>query len=146
MAAVTDPFSHEEMSTTNARFNGVRIFDDCLGSCRLASTDPKLQLECLNAVTGWELTLEDIFTIGRRVINQLRMFNFRHGMKKDDERTSKRYGSIPVDGPAKGKNIMEKWGEMLENYYTLMGWHPETGKPLPETLKKLGLEELIKDR
>jgi len=25
-----------------------------------------------------------------------------------------------------------------------MGWDPETGKPLPETLKKLGLEELIK--
>jgi aldehyde:ferredoxin oxidoreductase len=34
---------------------------------------------------------------------------------------------------------------MLENYYTLMGWDPKTGKPLPETLKKLDLEELIKD-
>ena len=143
---LTDPFSHKEMSTTNARFNGVRIFDDCLGTCRLAATDPKLQLDCLNAVTGWELTLEDIFTIGRRVINQLRMFNFRHGMKKDDERPSKRYGSIPVDGPARGKNIMEKWDQMIKNYYTLMGWHPETGEPLPETLKKLGLEELTKGR
>jgi aldehyde:ferredoxin oxidoreductase len=40
---------------------------------------------------------------------------------------------------------MEKWDWMLENYYTLMGWDPKTGKPLPETLKKLGLEELIKD-
>ena len=74
------------------------------------------------------------------------MFNFRHGMKKDDERPSKRYGSIPVDGPAKGKNIMEKWDWMIENYYTLMGWDTKTGEPLPETLKKLGLEELIKDR
>jgi len=145
MSAVTDPFSHEEMSTLNAKFNGIRMFDDCLGTCRLASTDPKLQLDCLNAVTGWELTLEDIFTIGRRVINQLRMFNFRHGMKKKDEYPSKRYGSIPADGPAKGKNIMEKWDWMLENYYTLMGWDTKTGEPLPETLKKLGLEELIKD-
>ena len=145
IAAVTDPFSHEEMSTLNARFNGVRVFDDCLGTCRIAATNPKLQLECLNAVTGWELTLEDIFTIGRRVVNQLRMFNFRHGMKRGDEWPSKRYGSIPVDGPAKGKSIMEKWDWMLENYYTLMGWHPKTGKPLPETLKKLRLEELIKD-
>jgi len=145
ISAVTDPFSHEEMSTLNARFNGVRMFDDCLGTCRIAATDPKLQLECLNAVTGWELTLEDIFTIGCRVVNQLRMFNFRHGMKREDEWPSKRYGSIPVDGPAKGKNIMEKWDWMLENYYTLMGWHPKTGEPLPETLKKLRLEELIKD-
>jgi len=145
MSAATDPFSHEEMSTLNAKFNGIRMFDDCLGTCRIASTDPKLQLDCFNAVTGWELTLEDAFTIGRRVVNQLRIFNFRHGMKKDDERPSKRYGSIPVDGPAKGKNIMEKWDGMLENYYTLMGWDPKTGRPLPETLKKLGLEELVKD-
>ena len=131
LPAVTDPFSHEEMSTINAKFNGIRQFDDCLGTCRIASTDPKLQLDCLNAVTGWNLSLEDAFTIGRRVINQLRMFNFRHGMKKEDERPSKRYGSIPLDGPAKGKNIMEKWDWMLENYYTLMGWDPKTGKPLP---------------
>ena len=145
MAAVSDPFSPEEMSTANAKFNGIRVFDDCLGTCRIASTDPKLQLDCLNAVTGWELTLEDAFTIGRRIVNQLRMFNFRHGMKKKDEYPSKRYGSIPVDGPAKGKNIMGKWDQMLDNYYTLMGWSLKTGEPLPETLKKLGLEELIKD-
>ncbi len=145
LPTLEDPFSHEEISTSVAKFNGVRQFDDCLGSCRLASPDPKLQLDCLNAVTGWELTLDDVFTIGRRAINQLRMFNYRHGMKKENERPSKRYGSVPVDGPVKGKNIMEKWDKMLENYYNLMGWDPETGKPLPETLKKLGLEELIKD-
>jgi aldehyde:ferredoxin oxidoreductase len=145
LPTVTDPFSHEEVSTLSAQFNGIRQFDDCLGTCRFASPNPKLQLECVNAVTGWQLTLEDAFAIGRRVINQLRMFNIRHGMKKEDERPSKRYGSIPVDGPAKGKNIMEKWDWMVRNYYTLMGWDPETGMPLPETLKRLGLEEVIKD-
>jgi aldehyde:ferredoxin oxidoreductase len=143
--AVTDPFSHEEVSTLNAKFNGIRQFDDCLGTCRIASTHPKLQLECLNAVTGWELSLEDAFNIGRRVINQLRVFNFRQGMKKEEERPSLRYGSIPVDGPAQGKNIMEKWDWMVKNYYTLMGWDPETGKPLPKTLEELHLKDLIKD-
>jgi len=145
LPTVNDPFSHEEMSTMNAKFNGIRMFDDCLGTCRIASPHPKLQLDCLNAVTGWSLTLEDAFKIGLRIVNQLRVFNFLHGMKKEDERPSSRYGSIPVDGPAKGKNIMEKWDWMVENYYTLMGWDLKTGKPLPETLKKLGLEELIKD-
>jgi aldehyde:ferredoxin oxidoreductase len=28
---------------------------------------------------------------------------------------------------------------MLRNYYALMGWDPETGIPLPETLKGLGI-------
>ncbi len=144
LPVVSDPFAHEEVCTMNARFNGIRQLDDCLGTCRIASPNPKLQLECLNAVTGWKLTLDDAFAIGRRIINQLRIFNFIHGMKKEDERPSKRYGSIPVDGPAQGKNIMEKWSWMLENYYRLMGWDPQNGKPLPETLRKLGLEDLIK--
>jgi len=39
---------------------------------------------------------------------------------------------------------MEKWPWMVENYYRLMGWDPKTGKPLAQTLEKLGLKELIK--
>jgi aldehyde:ferredoxin oxidoreductase len=140
---LVDRFSHEEVAVTNARFNGIRQFDDCLGTCRFVAADPKLQLECLNAVTGWDLTLDDAFTVGRRIVNQLRIFNFRHGMRKEDERPSKRYGSVPIDGPAAGKDITEKWGLMLETYYKEMGWDSETGKPLPETLVDLDLEDLI---
>jgi molybdopterin converting factor small subunit len=141
----TDPFSPEEDSTINAKFNGIRQFDDTLGTCRIASSSPKLQLDCLNAVTGWDLSLKDAFHIGLRIINQLRMFNIRQGIKKEDERPSKRYGSVPVDGPAKGKDIMAQWDSMLTNYYTLMGWDSETGFPLPETLQSLELGELARD-
>jgi len=141
----SDSFSHEQVSTFNARYSGIRQFDDCVGTCRLAAPNPKLVLECLNAVTGWNWTLEDAFALGRRVINQLRVFNFRHGMKAEDEMPSTRYGSIPGDGPAEGVNIMGKWPWMVENYYRLMGWDAKTGKPLPETLRNLGLGELVKD-
>jgi aldehyde:ferredoxin oxidoreductase len=75
----------------------------------------------------------------------LRVFNCRHGLKKELERPSARYGSIPVDGPAKGVNIMEKWDWLIENYYTLMGWDPQTGKPTAKTLKELGIEDIIAD-
>jgi aldehyde:ferredoxin oxidoreductase len=34
---------------------------------------------------------------------------------------------------------------MRSNYYQLMGWDAETGKPLPETLERLGLAALIPD-
>ena len=74
------------------------------------------------------------------------MFKFRHGMKREDERPSKRYGSVPIDGPARGKDIMQQWSSMLENYYAQMGWDPVTGKPLPETLKRLGLEDLVAEQ
>jgi aldehyde:ferredoxin oxidoreductase len=145
LPAVTDPFSHDEVSTLNARFNGIRQFDDCLGTCRLASPNPKLALDCFNAVTGWNWTLEDAFTVGRRIVNLLRVYNFKHGMRVEDERPSRRYGSIPVDGPTQGKDIMAKWPSMVRNYYRLMGWDEKTGKPLPKTLEKLGLQGLIGD-
>jgi aldehyde:ferredoxin oxidoreductase len=142
---VKDAFSHEEVSSINANYNGIRQFDDCLGVCRLATPHPKLVLDCFNAVTGWNWTLKDAFTAGRRVVNLLRVFNLRHGMNPADERPSPRYGSVPIDGPSQGKDVMAKWPWMVENYYRLMGWDPKTGRPLPETLRAVGLEEIVKD-
>ena len=39
--------------------------------------------------------------------------------------------------------IAEHWNAIRANYYEQMGWDVETGMPLPETLKKFGLEELV---
>jgi aldehyde:ferredoxin oxidoreductase len=142
---ISDPFCHEEVSTLNAKFNGIRQFDDCLGICRLASPHPKMVLKCFNAVTGWNWMLDDAFRVGLRIVNLLRVFNLEHGMKPEDERPSTRYGSTPAGGPAQGKSIIEKWDVMVKNYYELMGWDSETGKPLPETLKRLELENGIRD-
>lgn len=140
---VTDAFSHEEVATLNARFNGIRQFDDCLGTCRFCSPDPKSTLKVFNAVTGWDWKLEDAHMLGRRIVNALRVFSFRNGLNIKEERPSKRYGSVPSDGLAEGRDIMAKWDLMCITYYGLMGWDPETGRPLPETLAELNLAELI---
>ena len=139
LPAPTDAFKHEEVANLNARFNGIRQFDDCLGICRLASAHPLKTLDAFNAVTGFGFSLQDAFTVGLRAVNLLRVFNLRHGLKTEDERPSRRYGSVPVDGPAAGKDIMAQWPKMLEEYYTLMGWDSRTGRPLKATLEKLGL-------
>ena len=138
-----DKFSHEQVSTYNARQNGFGSFVDSNGICRFVAASPTDLLACFNAVTGWDWQLKDAMTMGRRVVNLLRVFNLGHGMDVKKERPSMRYGSVPIDGPNKGVNIMEKWDEMVSNYYTLMGWDPITGEPLPETLDSLGLSEMI---
>ncbi len=140
-----DRFDPMGMSRQNAQLNGGRQFEDCLGTCRFCTTDFQLTVDCLNAVTGWELTIADAMEAGRRAINQLRVFNFRHGLTKEIEAPSVRYSSTPVDGPVKGIGIAGQWENIRSNYYKEMGWDPETGKPLPDTLKKLGLGDLIKD-
>lgn len=145
MPPVKDAYSHDELANTHYQFQGIRMIDDCLGICRIATPHSKMLVEALNAVTGWGWSLQDAFTAGRRIVNLLRVFNLRHGMDVSDEKPSKRYGSVPVDGPNQGKDIMAKWPEMVRTYYRGMGWDENTGRPLPETLKTLGLEEIVKD-
>jgi aldehyde:ferredoxin oxidoreductase len=84
-------------------------------------------------------------TIGRRIINQLRVFNFRHGLDPALEAPSFRYGSTPTDGPMKGKGSEPYFEWMKSYYFELMGWDPDTGKPLPHTLESLGLEKIIEE-
>jgi len=105
--------------------------------------NPFMTIECVEAATGWEMDLKRAIAVGKRAINQLRVFNIKHGLKRDSERPSSRYGSTPVDGPVKGKEIMPVWDDLVRNYYTHMGWDVVSGKPLPETLRALGLEHLI---
>jgi aldehyde:ferredoxin oxidoreductase len=142
---VKNRFDPIEMSTYNATINGRRQFEDCLGICLLCTHDFHLELETLNAVTGWDVDVAEAMNVGRRVANLLRVFSFRHGLEKELEAPSIRYGSAPVDGPAKGISILDHWDVIRRNYYDKMGWDPETGKPLPHTLEHLGLGHLIAD-
>ena len=138
-----DRFSPKEVALANARVNGWRQFEDCLGVCRFCSRQPQLVLDCTNAITGWRLTLPGAMTIGRRIVNQLRVFNFRHGLTAELEAPSARYGSTPIDGPVRSIGITPHWKTIAETYYEAMGWDKETGKPTPETLETLGLGDLI---
>jgi aldehyde:ferredoxin oxidoreductase len=135
------PFSHEEISTAVALSKGSMQFEDSLGVCRFnTNTNMALLTQALNAATGWNLTLEEAMDVGRRAVNLMRLFNLRHSIEPELDAPSPRYGSTPGDGPAEGKSILPMWGEMLHNYYELMGWD-EKGRPLPETLRRLGLEQ-----
>ncbi|MDP6102623.1 MAG: aldehyde ferredoxin oxidoreductase C-terminal domain-containing protein, partial [Dehalococcoidia bacterium] len=48
-----------------------------------------------------------------------------------------------VDGPAAGQSAKENWETLTGTYYETVGWDKETGKPLPEVMRSLGLEYLI---
>lgn len=139
MEELEDPFDHLAVAKACAKFNGIRQFDDCVGICRLASINPNHTLRAFNAVTGWNFSLGDAFQVGLRAVTALRLFNLAHGFRLEHMRPSPRYGSVPVDGPDSGRNIMAKWDEMLKIYHEEMGWDPVTGAPREDTLRKLGL-------
>ncbi|MFC1982341.1 aldehyde ferredoxin oxidoreductase family protein [Chloroflexota bacterium] len=143
LTPVHNQFDPEEVSTMNAMLNGRRQFEDSLVLCRFCTHDLQLTIDTVNAATGWDLDKAEAMNIGLRAVNILRVFNFRHGLTKEMEAPSVRYGSAPVDGPAHGISILPHWHFIRRNYYEKMGWDPNTGKPLPETLDRLGLAHLV---
>jgi aldehyde:ferredoxin oxidoreductase len=132
--------------TYNVAFKGAAQFEDCLGICRFTTrTNLKLLCEAVSAVTGWDFTPLEGMDVGKRIVNLLRCFNMRHGHTAAMDAPSPRYGSAPVDGPSKGISIIPQWNELRNRYYEGMGWDKETGKPLPETLKRYRLEYAISE-
>ena len=87
--------------------------------------------------------MEDARKMGLRIVNLMRMFNFRHGLSKEMEAPSVRYGSTPVDGPAAGHGIREHWDAIRDNYYEQMGWDVASGMPTLETLAKFDLDFVL---
>jgi aldehyde:ferredoxin oxidoreductase len=140
------PFDPEQVARNVGGLLGRRHFEDSLGIC-VFTTRTRLENICraLSAATGWHYTREEAIRFGRRTAALLRAFNLRCGIGPELERPSPRYGSTPVDGPAKGITIAPHWERMLEIWYDLVGYDRTTGKPKPETLRALGLERLVAD-
>jgi aldehyde:ferredoxin oxidoreductase len=96
-------------------------------------------VELLNAVTGWDFTVQDFVTTGERIFNLARLFNAREGMTRKDDLLPLRFEEVLKEGGSAGESYPRKELEkLLDEYYRLRGWSAE-GIPTQETLKRLGL-------
>lgn len=106
--------------------------------------DPPL-VEWINAATGWEMDFEEYLEIGRRIKTLRQAFNAREGIRpKQTRMTDRARGNPPLERGA-NKGITPDFDTLGDDYYTAMGWNRETGKPLPETLDHLGLNQVKTD-
>ncbi|MCL6611738.1 MAG: aldehyde ferredoxin oxidoreductase family protein [Peptococcaceae bacterium] len=120
---------------------------DSLGICKLEGIALKPLLPAhfrmlLASATGWDISVEDLERIGERIWNLERMFGVREGIRREDDMPPPRLLNDPITtGPARGHGIRrEKFVRILEEYYLLRGWDPETGIPSEAKLRELGLE------
>lgn len=95
-------------------------------------------VEWLNAITGWDVTFDELMKAGERMYNIKRLFNVKCGISRKDDTlpprtlTLKRQGEgITVNQPHLGK--------MLSDYYEYRGW-TEEGIPSNDKLEELGLK------
>lgn len=126
-----------------------RNLDDSLGTCLFSGRTGTAELpdilsnlsKAIEGATGWAgLTPEELLAIGERIENLQRVFNLRRGLTPaDDLDVSPRLLEPPADGVCQGKTIGPYLKGMVDEYYRLMGWDVESGRPLKQTLERLNL-------
>ena len=102
---------------------------------------PKETAEMTRAVTGWDVSVDELMTIGKRRLNLLRTFNAREGFtRKDDQLPNKYFKPLVGTGPTAGVTVThEEMDAGLDEYYRLAGFTKD-GIPTKDTLKALDIE------
>jgi aldehyde:ferredoxin oxidoreductase len=94
----------------------------------------------VRAVTGWDVTVEELERAGERIVNLERLFNVREGVRREHDVLPWRVMHEPIpDGPSAGMYCPpEELSGMLDEYYRLRGWDA-AGVPSGARLASLGL-------
>ncbi|MEM4452507.1 MAG: aldehyde ferredoxin oxidoreductase family protein [Thermosphaera sp.] len=99
----------------------------------------KIYIDMLNTL-GFNFDYADFLKMGERIYNLTRLFNVREGVgRREDDLPLRFYQPRKDTGWVIKKEDFEK---MLNLYYAKRGWS-ESGVPLDETLKRLGLTEYV---
>ena len=123
----------EDRSEAEKIITAIMQFTHSLGLCEFVYYFQKYPLlEIVKAVVGWDITIEEAIKTGRRIQTLRQAFTLREGIDIIKNRIPER--TVTVD-----------YLEDYKGYCSKMGWNPETGYPLKETLTELDLDFVVQD-
>lgn len=123
----------EERSEAEKLVAGLWQSFNSLGLCEFSAFFQQYPLkQMIKSIVGWDISMEEIIKIGLRIQNLRQAFTLREGVDIIKSTISER--AVTID-----------YLEDYKGYCEKMGWNPENGIPLKETLKNLDLEFVIKD-
>jgi aldehyde:ferredoxin oxidoreductase len=141
------------------------VYDDASTADHVG--DPSLEAQLLSAVTGEEITEQELDRFAERIAALHRAILLRDGRQgrtddvlpefffvERDERIPDVFGIYNPELmlPGKGDQVFSRKGKAMDreifeklkvDYYALRGWDRKTGFIKKETLEELGLEDLI---
>jgi aldehyde:ferredoxin oxidoreductase len=97
-------------------------------------------VDAVRAATGWDVTLEELLTMGERATNMARVFNAREGFSRKDDVLPERLFQGSENGALQGQGMpREDFEQALTRIYKTKGWDEQTGMPTRERLEALSL-------
>jgi len=114
------------------------------GACLFAADGLRFPLlEFLKAVTGWDLSYEELIKTGQRIATLLHAFNLREGFKPADFTMPPRVAGNPPLRVGPLKDITIDFESLKRQYYEAMGFEPDTGRIRKERVVELGLQDVL---
>lgn len=97
--------------------------------------------DMINAVTGWDVTIDELLEIGERRLNMMRAFNARDGIDREqDKLPEKMFKKALKGGKSDGLKVdRDQFETALDEYYRQNDWDVETGNPTRHKLEALDL-------
>jgi aldehyde:ferredoxin oxidoreductase len=121
---------------------------NCSGMCDFVyGTLPTVDAvaEFMRAVTGWDVTTDELVRTGERIANIRQVFNIREGLNPLQFKVPDRVVGKPPkkEGPLAGVTIDEN--VLYNEYLAAMDWDLKTAKPSKKKLQELGLEDVARE-
>jgi aldehyde:ferredoxin oxidoreductase len=113
-------------------------FVEACGTCSFVMNTGIPIVDIVQAVTGWDITAEELLLTGERIQTMRQLFNFREGIRPGDFKLPERLVEPPPTGPGKEKRY--RIDDIRRTYFQAMNWDPVTGEPAPKRLRELGLD------
>jgi aldehyde:ferredoxin oxidoreductase len=123
-----------------------RLFCGAAGVCWFGARGGVFphSVEALQAATGWrDFTEQEALEIGERTWQMEHLLHLRFGWSPEEDLANigPRFLEPVPDGQFKGFTVARFLPGLLHDFYTVCGWDARTGRPRPETLKRLKLED-----
>jgi aldehyde:ferredoxin oxidoreductase len=106
---------------------------DALGICKvpvlsvLGDFSLESETALVAALTGWDLTTDELFEVGSRILTVERLINLSYGMTVHDDTLPAKFLTQPLpSGPTEGQTVA--LDAMRRDFYAAMGWD-EDGIP-----------------
>jgi aldehyde:ferredoxin oxidoreductase len=102
--------------------------------------------EQLSAVTGWDLTLDDVFQMGERIYTMRHLFNLREGQNPLGRNIPGRMIGRPPLTEGNVKGVTVDLETLNREYLQQLDWDVHTTIPSEARLRALGMTFAIPDR
>jgi aldehyde:ferredoxin oxidoreductase len=105
---------------------------------------PQDMVKLVKAVTGWDVSIDELLEVGERRLVMMRLFNQRAGFDAGDDSLPDKFFTKPLKGGVSDQVAVDKgeFDDAMVEYYRQSGWDERSGHPTSETIARLGIDSL----